>query len=478
LDIPDSWGFFRKLRNLCLFLFLLSLSWQVTWGLHNGSLQDGGDKAYRSVDWHHYRIFGENFKEVAFDGIFPLPDGTRVPHRRDGTVLFANRNAFHWAPGLPLGLSLLGLIGIPAKVWCWALVLCFALTAPLTAWALSAVTSSPKILLGAGLGVALFPNFIINSYQMTELLSLVGLALMAGLILRYRGRRREIILLGILAAILTLVRYNHVVLLAFFPIWLWSSGRRLEGIKIGLVMLLCLSPWIARNMTHLGRPLLNTQSSWLLFTCNFPSLWHRSPDPGIRSIGTYSRGSFAELEIVFKKRIKHPVPGEELQSDTPPHTVTALAQFLENPQMPRGLDTAPLLKMPLNQVNDIFSAEMKREFQRHGTETLVNVLYKVRRLFHWHTSPIPSGPKGADGSRPSLPMIFVWSAWLLQGLFALSLWRGLAPRTRPFLVMMALFGAVLLAFYGSDRFRTPLDLLMIFLVAASLGRSGEVREAI
>lgn len=110
---------------------------------------------------------------------------------------------------------------------------------------------------------------------------LIAVILLAAYRYRDAPSTRRAVELGLLVGLATLTRSEAVVLLVLAP--LAAGRRRLRGLGIATIAcLVVLSPWIARNWSVFGRPLLSTNSGSLLYGANCHDAYYTA------AIGTWA----------------------------------------------------------------------------------------------------------------------------------------------------------------------------------------------
>lgn len=217
----------------------------------------------KSILKGQYLISSNDLEEDANIGSFYQSKGVRYFFK----TAIIDKPTNYWSPGYPAFLaSCYALFGV--KPWIPALLGCFiGVFGCYLLYVLCRQIAPLDIGVGlmAALGLAIHPNAIRYSPRLeTDIPALVLFLLISYLILRLRNHSDQysigrMFALGVLLAVLFLVRSTYVLLLvAFLLSFLLRPGRRnrLLASTLLITFILCLLPWGFRNQRALGRFML------------------------------------------------------------------------------------------------------------------------------------------------------------------------------------------------------------------------------
>lgn len=288
------------------------------------------------------------------------------------------------------------------------------------------------------LATALYPGFLLRSFQMSECFSLPLLLLF----FRCLFGRSSALATGLMAGLCTLARFPNGVLALFFLAGLLKrDSRRYSAMSLGM-MLLMLLPWMMRNKTLLDRFTLSVNGPYLLYASNHPLIWDRPPS--LTAHGSEGRGTFLSFPYVFTPA-SFPDKTELLGPNANPKNSGEILEILA--------------VKPVTELTDLFQRKFLEAASTRPADLLAEIPWKIRRLMHWHLQTIPGEP-----------FWFIPSAWLLQALGLGLIFRTGAWR-RPLIVFVLTQLLVAAVFYGNDRFRTGLDLALLLAAGAALGKT-------
>ncbi|MGE4159048.1 MAG: hypothetical protein AB7F75_08115 [Planctomycetota bacterium] len=420
--------------QILIALFCIQLSWITYWGITNQTLVKGGEEAFLSWDWKNYRDFGLHFKAVCLTGSFPR--GERLDPSPPSPPVFNHIGAFWWPPLLPAWLALVHTLGVPSEALPWTVALWTATTAPLM-FLLLRMKFGLKASFLTALVTALYPGFLLRSFQMSECFSLPLLLLFFRSFLSNARPLRT----GWLGGLCTLARFpNGVLALLLIPGLFRKESRRSAVLSLG-VMALVLLPWMTRNKILLDRFTLSVNGPYLLYASNHPVIWDRPP--GLTAYGSEGRGTFLSFPIVFSPQC-FPDKKDLLGPDA-------------NPRNPEDILEILAVK-PVTELTDLFQRQFIEALSARPWDGLAEIPWKFRRLMHWHLQNLPDEP-----------FWFIPLAWILQG----AIWGLIvapSPWRRHLFLFMLTQVAVAALFYGNDRFRTGLDLALLVALGSILNR--------
>jgi 4-amino-4-deoxy-L-arabinose transferase-like glycosyltransferase len=117
-----------------------------------------------------------------------------------------------------------------------------------------------------------------------------------------RERPRLLVAAGVVLGVLTLSRWQFSLFPAFVALWLVADKRRAAAGVVFAVYLLTLAPWMLRNQRVLGAPVLSTQTGLTLYMSHF-----RNPGQawGVNTIDDTTRAAAAMDRLAGNNYLVH-----------------------------------------------------------------------------------------------------------------------------------------------------------------------------
>jgi len=177
-------------------------------------------------------------------------------------------------PGYPILLAIVFMLTGPTSGGVFLLNCIFVICGAFTVWKLVKDNWGEKQAMLATLIWALYPYYIYYSaYAMTDMIHISLLPVLLLLTLRAASKSRSGFSAGLATGILFLVRSTALFLLPLQMVWLFIRKKWKAALLILAGFMICCVPWVVRNQSVLGSPvLMPTKGSLNLWMRNNPSI--------------------------------------------------------------------------------------------------------------------------------------------------------------------------------------------------------------
>jgi 4-amino-4-deoxy-L-arabinose transferase-like glycosyltransferase len=319
------------------------------------------------------------------------------------------------------------------------------------------------ILASLNLGMITYSHFILND----SLFLFVFLVFLIGLV-RYLGEPSWMlsVLLGLALGAATMIRpvitYLPLILMPFLAgaLMVKHHDRFLpaagKALTVGIVFVICLAPWMARNYSHYGRWSLTAQSGEHLLQYIVPFTWQYSKGvpfiEGMKQTSDAFKEKAAKANLDLKKASPFEVSDFQVEMaidylGEEPKTAIAKAWFFgmaKNLFAPSIIDFSYLLDI-----------ERPHFFYTEGRTTLERAWNFVTGMKGWFAWAV-------IGSMVLLVLSRTVQVWGLIYLFRRKPWEGF------FLVLIVGYFLIVSGPVGYAKYRLPFEPILIVLLAVGL----------